>query len=139
ARDMAPLIALIADPRHVLDADGSIRLSEAQARAILELRLARLTALGRDEIAEALNRLAAEIADYLDILSSRTRLMGIIRDEFTKVKTDFATPRRFRPIGRSGAAARDAPAWRRATRISSPGCSSPRRISRCCSSPRPDR
>ncbi len=94
ARDMAPLIALIADPRHVLDADGSIRLSEAQARAILELRLARLTALGRDEIAEALNRLAAEIADYLDILSSRARLMGIIRDELVKVKTDFATPRR---------------------------------------------
>ncbi len=94
ARDMAPLIALIADPRHALDADGAIRLSEAQARAILELRLARLTALGRDEIAEALNRLAAEIADYLDILSSRARLMGIIRDELVKAKTDFATPRR---------------------------------------------
>ena len=175
ARDMAPLIALIADPRHALDADGSIRLSEAQARAILELRLARLTALGRDEIAEALNRLAAEIADYLDILSSRSRLMGIIRDELVKVKTDFATPRRteildsdadmddedliqredmvvlvshggyikraaaHRPIGRSGAAARAAPAWRRARRISSRGCSSPRPISRCCSSPRPDR
>ena len=94
ARDMAPLIALIADPRHALDSDGAIRLSEAQARAILELRLARLTALGRDEIAEALNRLAAEIADYLDILGSRARLMGIIRDELVKVKTDFATPRR---------------------------------------------
>ena len=94
ARDMAPLIALIADPRHALDADGAIRLSEAQARAILELRLARLTALGRDEIAEALNRLSTEIADYLDILSSRARLMGIIRDELTKAKTDFATPRR---------------------------------------------
>jgi DNA gyrase subunit A len=94
ARDMAPLITLIADPRHVLDADGAIRLSEAQARAILELRLARLTALGRDEIAEALNRLAGEIADYLDILGSRARLMGIIRDELVKVKTDFATPRR---------------------------------------------
>ena len=94
ARDMAPLIALIADPRHALDAAGAIRLSEAQARAILELRLARLTALGRDEIADALNRLAAEIADYLDILSSRARLMGIIRDELVKVKTDFATPRR---------------------------------------------
>ena len=94
ARDMAPLIALIADPRHVLDADGAIRLSDAQARAILELRLARLTALGRDEIAEALNRLAAEIADYLDILGSRARLMGIIRDELVRVKTDFATPRR---------------------------------------------
>jgi DNA gyrase subunit A len=94
ARDMAPLIALIADPRHALDAGGAIRLSEAQARAILELRLARLTALGRDEIAEALNRLAAEIADYLDILGSRPRLMGIIRDELVKAKTDFATPRR---------------------------------------------
>jgi DNA gyrase subunit A len=94
ARDMAPLIALIADPRHALDAGGAIRLSEAQARAILELRLARLTALGRDEIAEALNRLAAEIADYLDILGSRPRLMGIIRDELVKAKIDFATPRR---------------------------------------------
>jgi len=94
ARDMAPLITLIADPRHALDADGAIRLSEAQARAILELRLARLTALGRDEIAEALNRLAAEIADYLDILGSRARLMGIIRDELTRAKTDFTTPRR---------------------------------------------
>ena len=91
---MAPLITLIADPRHTLDADGSIRLSEAQARAILELRLARLTALGRDEIAEALNRLAVEIADYLDILSSRVRLMGIIRDELVKVKADFPSPRR---------------------------------------------
>jgi DNA gyrase subunit A len=94
ARDMAPLIALIADPRHALDPVGAIRLSEAQARAILELRLARLTALGRDEIAEALNRLSTEIADYLDILSSRARLMGIIRDELVKAKTDFATPRR---------------------------------------------
>ena len=94
ARDMAPLITLIADPRHALDADGAIRLSEAQARAILELRLARLTALGRDEIAEALNRLAVEIADYLDILSSRVRLMSIIREELVKAKTDFATPRR---------------------------------------------
>jgi DNA gyrase subunit A len=94
ARDMAPLITLIADPRHALDADGAIRLSDAQARAILELRLARLTALGRDEIAEALNRLSTEIADYLDILSSRARLMSIIRDELAKAKTDFATPRR---------------------------------------------
>jgi DNA gyrase subunit A len=94
ARDMAPLITLIADPRHALDADGAIRLSEAQARAILELRLARLTALGRDEIAEALNRLSTEIADYLDILSSRARLMDIIRDELVKAKSDFAAPRR---------------------------------------------
>ncbi len=94
ARDMAPLVALIADPRHTLAEDGTMRLSDAQARAILELRLARLTALGRDEIADALNKLAAEIADYLDILGSRVRLMGIIRDELTEVKTKFADPRR---------------------------------------------
>jgi DNA gyrase subunit A len=94
ARDMAPLVALIADPRHVLSEDGTIRLSEAQARAILELRLARLTALGRDEIADALNKLAVEIAEYLDILGSRARVMGIIRDELVAVKDAFATPRR---------------------------------------------
>ena len=63
ARDMAPLITLIADPRHTLDEDGNYRLSEAQSRAILELRLARLTALGRDEIAEQLNKLADVVYD----------------------------------------------------------------------------
>ncbi len=94
ARDMAPLITLIADPRHKLDEEGNYRLSEAQARAILELRLARLTALGRDEIAEQLNKLAAEIADLLEILSSRLRIQAIIRDEMTAIKTAYATPRR---------------------------------------------
>ncbi len=94
AHDMAPLIALIADPRHSLNEDGSYRLSEQQARAILELRLQRLTALGRDEIAEALNKLAVEIADYLDILRSRERVFTIIKDEMTAIKTAHATPRR---------------------------------------------
>ncbi len=94
AKDMAPLILLIADPRHALDENGEYVLSETQARGILELRLARLTALGRDEIAEALNKLAAEIADYLDILKSRVRLFGIVKDEMIAVKTAFGTPRR---------------------------------------------
>ncbi len=94
AYDMAPLITLIADPRHVLQEDGTYRLSEAQARAILELRLARLTALGRDEIAESLNKLATEIADLLDILGSRLRIFDIIRGELTAIRTAFATPRR---------------------------------------------
>ena len=94
AYDMAPLIALIADPRHTLNEDGSYRLSEQQARAILDLRLQRLTALGRDEIAEALNKLAVEIADYLDILRSRARVFTIIKDEMTAIKTAHATPRR---------------------------------------------
>jgi DNA gyrase subunit A len=94
ARDMAPLVALIADPRHALAEDGTCRLSDAQARAILDLRLQRLTALGRDEIAAALNKLAEEIADYLNILGSRARVRGIIDDELVAVKTAFATPRR---------------------------------------------
>ncbi len=94
ARDMAPLVALIADPRHVLREDGTIRLSDAQARAILELRLARLTALGREEIAEALNKLAGEIKEYLEILGSRARVQAIVRDEMTAVKTAFADKRR---------------------------------------------
>ena len=94
AYDMAPLVALIADPRHSIDEDGNCRLSEAQARAILELRLQRLTALGRDEIAEDLNKLAVEIADYLDILRSRERLFGIVKDEMLAVKAAHAMPRR---------------------------------------------
>ena len=94
AKDMAPLVELIADPRHKLSDDGAIRLSEAQARAILDLRLQRLTALGREEISEALNKLAAEIADYLDILCSRERLFGIVKDELLAVKDAHATPRR---------------------------------------------
>jgi DNA gyrase subunit A len=94
ARDMAPLITLIADPRHKLSDDGTIHLSDTQARAILDLRLQRLTALGRDEIADELNHLSEQIADYLDILGSFARIHEIIRNELLEVKTSFATPRR---------------------------------------------
>ena len=94
ARDMAPLIALIDDPRHKMKEDGTYRLSETQARAILELRLQRLTALGRDEISDALNKFASEIADYLDILRSRARVQEIIRSELQQARDAFATPRR---------------------------------------------
>jgi DNA gyrase subunit A len=94
AEDIAPLIALVDDPRHPMNADGSYRLSDAQARAILELRLARLTALGRDEIGDELAKLATEIADYLEILRSRARIQAIIKTELAEVKAAFATPRR---------------------------------------------
>ena len=94
AHDMAPLVALIADPRHALAESGSCRLSEMQARGILDLRLQRLTALGREEIAEALQKLAAEITDYLDILHSRARLFAIIKDELAAAKAAHATARR---------------------------------------------
>ncbi|MFL4973126.1 MAG: DNA gyrase subunit A [Microvirga sp.] len=94
ARDIAPLIALVDDPRHRLAEDGSYRLSEAQARAILDLRLQRLTALGREEVGGELTKLAAEISDYLDILRSRVRILTIVKDELKAVREAFATPRR---------------------------------------------
>lgn len=94
AKDIAPLIALIADPRHRLLEDGTIKLSEEQARAILDLRLQRLTALGRDEIGDELKKLGAAIEDYLDILRSRERLITIIREELKEVRDEFADPRR---------------------------------------------
>src|SRR2546430_15122700 len=94
AQDVAALLLLIDDPRHKLAADGTYRLSDTQARAILDLRLQRLTALGRDEIKDELDKLAAEIADYLDILRSRARIQGIVKDELAQVKKSFATPRR---------------------------------------------
>lgn len=94
AKDVAPLVALIDDPRHGLEEDGTYKLSEEQARAILDLRLQRLTALGSDEIDEELNKLGEKIRDYLDILGSRTRIMTIIKDELTEISEEFATPRR---------------------------------------------
>ncbi len=102
AGDVAPLMALIDDPRHRIAEDGTTRLSGEQARAILDLRLQRLTALGRDEIAEELDKLAAEIADYLDILRSRARILTIVKDELAKVRADFATPRRTVIIDQEG-------------------------------------
>jgi DNA gyrase subunit A len=94
ARDVAPLVELIDDPRHKLNDDGTYNLSEEQARAILDLRLQRLTALGRDEISDELNKLAEEIRDYLDILRSRPRVMSIIKNELVAVRDEFATTRR---------------------------------------------
>ncbi|EHK55320.1 DNA gyrase subunit A [Allomesorhizobium alhagi] len=94
AQDVESLILLIDDPRHRINEDGTYNLSEEQARAILELRLQRLTALGRDEIADELNTIGAEIADYLDILSSRVRIQQIVKDELAAVRDEFGTPRR---------------------------------------------
>jgi DNA gyrase subunit A len=94
AADVAPLIRLIDDPRHTVNEDGTYNLSDEQARAILDLRLQRLTALGRDEIADELNTLAEEIKDYLAILGSRERILEIIRTELKEIRENFATPRR---------------------------------------------
>lgn len=93
AVDVAGYIELINEPGRDI-VDGKYKLSEKQVRAILELRLHRLTALGRDDIGDELKELAVEIEDYIDILRSRERLYGIMRDEFVAYKQEFATPRR---------------------------------------------
>jgi DNA gyrase subunit A len=94
ALDVAPLVALVDDPRHAMQPDGTLKLSDEQARAILELRLQRLTALGRDEIGEELKGLGLSIEDYLDILRSRERMMGVVRDELAAARAAFATERK---------------------------------------------
>jgi len=94
AGDVEALVKLIDDPRHTVNEDGTFRMSEAQAKAILELRLQRLTALGRDEISDELNGLGAEITDYLEILASRDRVTEIIRAELTEIRDRFGNDRR---------------------------------------------
>ena len=93
ASQVAAMIELIDAPGHRV-IDGKYQLSEAQARAILDLRLQRLTALGATEIGDELRELGEKIEDYLDILRSRDRLVGIIREELGEMKTQFGTPRR---------------------------------------------
>jgi DNA gyrase subunit A len=94
AQDVAPLLALIDDPIWRIKEDGTYRMSELQARAILDLRLQRLTALGRDEIGEELQKIADQIKDFLDILGSRLRVQNIIRDELSSARDSFSTPRK---------------------------------------------
>jgi DNA gyrase subunit A len=94
ARDVAPLVMLIADPRHKMEAGETMRLSEEQAKAILDLRLQRLTALGVDEIRDEAAKLGEAIKDYLDILSSRGRVLQITREELIAVRDEFGTPRK---------------------------------------------
>ncbi|MEM6972219.1 MAG: DNA gyrase subunit A [Pseudomonadota bacterium] len=94
AADIADYIRLVDDPHHTINEDGTYNLSDVQARAILDLRLQRLTAMGVREIGEELAELAEKIRDYLDILRSRERILAIIREELEEVRGKFATPRR---------------------------------------------
>ncbi len=102
AGSIAEYINLIDDPTHKMNEDGTYNLSETQARAILELRLQRLTQIGVQEVTEELKELATKIREYLAILGSRERIMGIIRDELTEVKDQFAVPRRTDIVDWSG-------------------------------------
>jgi len=94
AAEIIEYLRLIDDPRHPVNEDGTYNLSEAQARAILDLRLQRLTAMGVQEVTDELAALAGSIRDYLAILASRERILGIIADELREVKALFAVPRR---------------------------------------------
>ncbi|WP_272007500.1 DNA gyrase subunit A [Roseovarius sp. ZX-A-9] len=102
AGNILEYIALIDDPTHTANDDGTYNLSEAQARAILELRLQRLTQLGVKEVTDELQELAAKIKEYLAILASRERIMQIIADELTEVRDLFAVPRRTEIVDWSG-------------------------------------
>ena len=94
AHEIVEYIRLIDDPTHPINEDGTYNLSELQARAILDLRLQRLTAMGVAEITDELQELAAKIRDYLEILGSRERIMAIISTELREVRDAFAVPRR---------------------------------------------
>jgi len=90
--EIRPYIALVeaVEPQR---RKKTYQLSEAQVKAILELRLHRLTALGRDEIAGELKELAESIGELLEILANRARLYEVMRQEFDEVEAEFATPR----------------------------------------------
>jgi len=102
AADIAAYLRLIDDPLSKMNDDGTYNLTEVQARAILELRLQRLTQIGVKEVTDELEQLAANIREYLEILSSRDRIMGIITDELTEVRDQFAVPRRTEIVEWSG-------------------------------------
>src|ERR1043166_6544865 len=93
AGDVIPLLNLVEDSGNIVH-DGRIKFTEAQARAILELRLQRLTGLEREKIDNEMQELAAEISEYLSILGNREKLYGILRAELLAAKEQFAAPRR---------------------------------------------
>jgi DNA gyrase subunit A len=102
AEGILPYIALIDDPTHTANDDGTYNLSETQARAILELRLQRLTQIGVKEVTDELEELAGKIKEYLEILGSRDRIMAIIREELVEIQEKFAVPRRTEIVDWSG-------------------------------------
>ncbi|MEC7576693.1 MAG: DNA gyrase C-terminal beta-propeller domain-containing protein, partial [Pseudomonadota bacterium] len=92
--DVKPLIELIDDPEFPVHDDGTYQISEIQAKAILDLRLHRLTGLERDKIGGELREITDQIAEFLAILSSRERLFEVMREELQEIRDKFATPRR---------------------------------------------
>jgi len=90
--DVSALLALIDDSGNLIE-DGQVRLTEAQARGILELRLARLTGLERDKIQAELQEVATRIGELLEILDSRPRRLEVMRDELLLARDEIGSPR----------------------------------------------
>ncbi|WP_188899761.1 DNA gyrase subunit A [Caldovatus sediminis] len=93
AGDVGALLDLVDDARNRIAPDGTVRMTEDQAKAILELRLQRLTGLEREKIAAELQEVAARIRELLEILASRPRRMEVMREELLAVRAQLATPR----------------------------------------------
>jgi DNA gyrase subunit A len=93
ARDVIPLLALIEDERNVVTEAGTVRFTEEQARAILDIRLQRLTGLEQEKIRAEMAEVAAKIADLLDIIGSHIRRIEVMREELVKVRAEIACPR----------------------------------------------
>ncbi|HEU4839486.1 MAG TPA: DNA gyrase subunit A, partial [Micavibrio sp.] len=94
ASEVAPLIQLIDDPEYPMHDDGTYQMSEVQAKAILDLRLHRLTGLERDKIGDELKQITDAIAEYLATLASREKLLEVLCNELIEIKAKFNTPRR---------------------------------------------
>src|SRR5262249_41018006 len=93
AADVRGLLALIEDERNAISAEDTVRLTEEQARSILDLRLQRLTALERGKIDEEMAEVAARIAELLEILASHPRRLEVMRGELETVRKEIASPR----------------------------------------------
>jgi DNA gyrase subunit A len=93
AADIAPLLALVDDHRNMLSPEGTVRLTEDQAKGILELRLQRLTGLEREKIVQELNEVGGTIRDLLEILASHPRRVEIMAEELRAVRAQIASPR----------------------------------------------
>jgi DNA gyrase subunit A len=93
AADIGSLLALVDEPGNIIADDGTVRLTEEQARGILELRLARLTGLEREKIQADMTEVGEEIRALLEILGSRIRRMEVMTEELTAARKEIATPR----------------------------------------------
>jgi DNA gyrase subunit A len=94
AADIGALLALIDEPGNIISPDGTVRLTEEQARGILELRLQRLTGLEREKIQAEMTEVADKIRELLDILGSRIRRMEVMTEELAAARKEIASPRR---------------------------------------------